>query len=84
MSAVYPNPFNPEAQFYLTLAMSQEVNIDVYNALGQKVKRLYAGQLEADQVHAFNFKAENLPGGLYLINATGQNFSTTQRAMLVK
>lgn len=84
MSAVYPNPFNPQAQFYLTLATPQEVSIDVYNALGQKVTQLFNGQLEADQVHAFNFEAENLPGGLYLINATGQNFSTTQRAMLVK
>ncbi len=84
MSAVYPNPFNPQAQFFLTLPSAQRVSIDVYNALGQKVKQLYTGLLEADQVHEFNFEAGDLPGGLYLINATGDSFSTTQRAMLVK
>lgn len=84
MSSLYPNPFNPKAQFSLTLATQQEVSIDVYNALGQKVTQLYKGLLEADQVHAFNFEASDLPGGLYLINATGQNFTTTQQAMLVK
>ncbi len=84
MSSIYPNPFNPSAQFYLTLSTSQEVDIQVYNALGQKVKQLFRGSLPADEVHAFNFEASNLPGGLYLINATGQDFSTTQRAMLMK
>ncbi len=84
MSSLYPNPFNPEAKFYLTLANAQEVNIEVYNALGQRVTQLFQGVLEADQVHTFNFEASGLPGGLYLINATGQNFSTTQRAMYLK
>ncbi len=84
MSALYPNPFNPAAQFYLTLSTPQRVNIDVYNALGQKVASLFDGVLAANELHQFNFRAEELPGGLYLINATGENFSTTQRAMLVK
>ncbi|MEM8484742.1 MAG: FG-GAP-like repeat-containing protein [Bacteroidota bacterium] len=84
MSSLYPNPFNPAAKFYLTLASQQEVNIEVYNALGQRVTQLFRGVLEANQVHTFDFEASGLPGGLYLINATGQNFSTTQRAMYLK
>ena len=84
MSSVYPNPFNPEAKFYLTLPRQEEVNIEVYNALGQRVTQLFKGVLEANQVHSFDFEASGLPGGLYLINATGQTFSTTQRAMYLK
>ena len=84
MSDVYPNPFNPQARFYLSLSIPQEVRIDVYNALGQRVLRLYDGLLAANEAHEFDFDANDLPGGLYMIHAFGETFATTKKAMLVK
>ena len=84
MSDVYPNPFNPQTRFFLSLSSPQKVQIDVYNAIGQRVARLHDGTLPADQAHEFDFEAGDLPGGLYVIHALGESFSTTRTAMLVK
>lgn len=84
LTDVYPNPFNPNTRVYLTVSSSQQVAIDVYNTLGQHVARLHDGNLSADESHAFNFEADGLPGGIYLIRATGENFVDTRQALLVK
>ena len=84
MSEVYPNPFNPQARFYLSISSPQKVQIDVYNALGQRVVRLHEGILGANESYEFDFHADDLPGGLYVIHAAGETFSSTRKAVLVK
>jgi flagellar hook assembly protein FlgD len=36
----YPNPFNPETKIAYKLAKTTKVSLDIYNALGQKVRTL--------------------------------------------
>ena len=84
VSPPYPNPFNPQTQFSVTVNVSQRVNISVYNTLGQRVMELHDGMLEASENHQFDVYADELPGGLYLIHAVGEYFSDTRQAMLIK
>ena len=84
LSAAYPNPFNPQTQFTLTVGRRQQVTVIVYDALGRRVRTLHDGALAANTVHAFAFDAEDLPSGLYVIRVSGETFATTRRAVLVK
>lgn len=83
LSAVYPNPFNPQATFTLALLQAQDVTVAVYDILGQRVATLHEGGLAA-QEHRFTLNAAGWPSGLYLVRAVGEQFVTTQRAVLLK
>ncbi len=83
-TTVYPNPFNPRAQFTLTLGASQQVRVEVFDTMGRRVAVLHDGALEAERPYGFLFDAGGLPGGLYLFQATGDLFSATESALLVK
>ena len=84
LSAIYPNPFNPTTQFTLTMGQTQQVSIDVYNVLGQRVASLHEGILTGQSTHAFTFEATNQPSGLYLIQVTGEQFVETRQVVLMK
>lgn len=80
----YPNPFNPQTQFTLTVSEAQHVIVEVYNMLGRRVEVLHDGRLTAEQAYTFTFEAGNEPSGIYLIRVTGEQFTTTQRITLLK
>lgn len=84
LSAVFPNPFNPEAQLTLTLAQPQHVAVEVYDLLGRHVETLFTGVLGTAGEHRFTFEAGTLPSGLYLVQVAGETFTATRRAMLLK
>lgn len=79
ISAVYPNPFADQASLNLEVARSQDVDIAVYNLLGQRVATLANETLAAGEVHEFELNGRNLPSGLYVIRARGAEFSDTVR-----
>ncbi|MEM1096538.1 MAG: S8 family serine peptidase [Bacteroidota bacterium] len=84
LSEVYPNPFNPTAQFSLLLRQQEEVNIGVYDVTGRRVAMLHQGRLDPSQLHTFTLDASVLASGLYLVRASGETFAATRRALLVK
>lgn len=84
LSAAYPNPFNPETQFTLTLAEAQHVQVSVYDITGREVALLHEGQLASNQPHDFRFQANNLPSGIYFYRVTGEHFNETRRLLLLK
>lgn len=65
----YPNPFNPETVVGFGLAESGQVRLEVFNALGQRVKILVAGELAAGQ-HSARFDGAHLPSGTYFYRLT--------------
>jgi len=63
--SAYPNPFNPQTTFKITLPTIQFVTLEVYNMLGQKVQTLANGKLEAGE-HNFQFNGTHLATGTYI------------------
>jgi subtilisin-like proprotein convertase family protein len=84
LGAAYPNPFNPQTRFELAVRTEQRVAVNVYDALGRNVATLFEGTLPANESRAFTFEASNLPSGIYLIRAVGEQFTQTQRVTLAK
>ena len=84
LSAAYPNPFNPETQFSLSVARAQQVQVTVYDVVGRRVAGLHDGIIEAQTTQAFRFEAGSLPSGLYLVWVVGERFLTSQTITLVK
>ncbi|HCR48791.1 MAG TPA: hypothetical protein DIW24_04115, partial [Bacteroidetes bacterium] len=84
LSAAYPNPFNPQTTFTLTVGRTQTVQVEVYDAVGRRVGVLHRGELGANEAHAFRIAAQGLSSGTYFIRATGEEFSGIQKVMLLK
>ncbi|MCG6912327.1 T9SS type A sorting domain-containing protein, partial [bacterium BMS3Abin03] len=79
----YPNPFNPSTTINFTLPVEDAVSLIVYNAIGEQVKVLYSGVLEAG-VHSFNFSGDDLPSGLYVYKLSTSAGNQIRKMMLVK
>lgn len=84
LTAAYPNPFNPETSFSLSVARTQEVQVAVYDVVGRRVALLYEGSFPAATTRAFRFEADALPSGVYLLQVLGEQFVTTQPLVLTK
>jgi hypothetical protein len=80
----YPNPFNPTTTINIGLPVRADVSLDVYNIVGEKVLRLYSGELEAGNYN-YIFDASKLTSGIYIyvLNAVGEDGknSTLSRKM---
>ncbi|HYE96934.1 MAG TPA: T9SS type A sorting domain-containing protein, partial [Rubricoccaceae bacterium] len=84
LTGAYPNPFNPQTRFELSVAREQRVTIALFDVLGREVVRLHDGVLAADRAHTFAIDGRGLPSGLYVYRATGETFTEAGRVTLVK
>ena len=84
LSSAYPNPFNPETRFMVTSQERQEVSVEVYNLLGERVKVLFSGIMTAGESRWFVFEAGSLPSGIYLYRAKSDRHSVTRQFILIE
>ena len=84
LSSAFPNPFNAGARFTLEVAEQQDVLVEVFNAVGQRVATLHDGALTAGSVHEFDIDGSDLASGVYLIRTVGERFSDMQQVTLVR
>ncbi|MFO8029944.1 MAG: DUF4623 domain-containing protein [Cyclonatronaceae bacterium] len=79
----YPNPFNPTTTIRFTIPESQDVRLDVYNVLGQRVATLVNTQMNAG-THTVPFDATRLASGMYIYRLQAGEFVQQRKMMLVK
>jgi hypothetical protein len=84
----YPNPFNPSTQIGFALPTDSEVELSVFNILGQKVTTLALGRLPAGN-HTTTWQGTDANGGavasgIYFYRITANNFVETKKMMLLK
>ena len=84
LSEIYPNPFNPQAQFTLTLKRAQHTQVEVVNMLGQRAILLHDGRLEANTAHRFTLEAGSLPSGMYFVRVAGEAETAVRSVVLLK
>jgi hypothetical protein len=78
----YPNPFNPKTQILFSLAERGMVKLRVYNVLGQMVKELVNGELNAG-IHKLEFSGNNLASGIYIYRLDIKDKFTDVKKMLL-
>ena len=79
----YPNPFNPNTTIRYSLSTSSQVNLRVYNILGQKVTTLVDNNQQAGQ-YKVDFNADNLESGTYFYILSVDGKSQSRRMVLMK
>jgi hypothetical protein len=84
LSQNYPNPFNPSTIISWNLAVASQVDLSVYNILGQKVATLVSGKQPAGS-YKIEWDATELATGVYLYRLfTDQGFVQTRKLVLIK
>ena len=79
----YPNPFNPTTNISFYLPRSSDVNLVVYNSLGQKVKGLLDQKMTSG-LHTTVFSSVNLSSGIYYYKIKSSNGVITKKMLLYK
>jgi Secretion system C-terminal sorting domain len=79
----YPNPFNPSTTITFTLPVNENVSLSIYNMLGEEIKVLQNGFLEAG-TYSYNFIADGLASGFYIYKLSSKNKIQTKKMLLLK
>lgn len=83
LSQNYPNPFNPITQIRYTLPRDCEVELTIYNILGQKVTTLVDGKQKAGY-KTVRWDAGSFSSGIYFCRLTAGDFVDTRKMVLLK
>lgn len=83
-----PNPFNPETIIAFDLPQDSVVHLDIYDALGQKVRTLVSSSL-ATGAHRFAWDSRDARGsqvssGVYFYRLQAGEYVQTRRMLLLK
>jgi hypothetical protein len=92
LSQNYPNPFNPVTRFSVDVPKLSEVDVTVYDLLGQKIATLLTGQQDAGY-HTIEWDSKDshgltVPSGMYVVRmsagGSGSDFTGVRKIMLLK
>jgi len=84
----FPNPFNPSTTINFDLPVTELVELNIYNNLGQKLRSLTDGEFTAgthqvqwDGLDEFGREA---PAGVYFYQIQAGSFQATNKMLLIK
>jgi spore germination protein YaaH len=79
----YPNPFNSSTEIRWQLAVGSDVEISVYNMLGEKVTNLVTG-FRGPGSHSYHFDASDLASGVYYYQLVTSEFTQVKKMILLQ
>jgi len=79
----YPNPFNPTTIINYELRITNEVNLSIYNVLGQKIATLVSGKQTAGY-HQVEWDASRFATGVYYYVLKAGEFRDVKKMVLIK
>jgi len=79
----YPNPFNPETTIRYQLPESVEIDLSIYNYLGEMITGLTAGR-QAAGIHEVRWNAAESASGIYYCHLKAGKYNNTIKLMLIK
>jgi len=79
----YPNPFNPITQIQYEMKSAGQVNMELFDIRGAKVRTLINEQKPAGS-YEFTFDGLQLSSGVYFYSMTANGFTETRKLVLMK
>jgi hypothetical protein len=87
----YPNPFNPSTKIKYSVPQSSQVQIKVFDVLGNEIETL-VNEEKLVGTYEVTVNAESLPSGVYFYqmravdseSSSGQGFVETKKMILLK
>jgi hypothetical protein len=79
----YPNPFNPRTTIRFDILKAGDVELNIYNPLGQRVATLVNERL-APGAYQFDWNASILASGVYLYQLKTAEFTQVRKMILMK
>ena len=79
----YPNPFNPTTTIKFAVPKESNVNLNIYNVLGELVSTLVNEQMKPGY-YEYGLDATNLASGVYLYKLQAGSFVETKKMILLK
>jgi len=79
----YPNPFNPKTIINYELPITNEIELSIYNLLGEKVAILVSEKQPAGR-YQVEWDASQLASGLYFYRLDSGKFSDIKKMVLIK
>jgi hypothetical protein len=83
LSQNYPNPFNPSTTIKFSLPEKRNVNLVVYNILGEEIATLLNEVKEAG-IYTIEFNASELNSGIYFYKMETDGFTKVRKLNLLK
>jgi len=88
LSQNFPNPFNPSTEISFALPDLREVNLSVYDVLGQEIKSLVSGPMAAGFHRVIWNGANNdgaaVPSGTYFYRLDAGDYSQSMKMVMLK
>ena len=83
LSQNYPNPFNPTTNIKFSLPKATNVQLVIFNSMGQEVKSL-VNEFKNAGSYSVDFNASSLASGTYFYKLITSDFVETKKMTLVK
>jgi hypothetical protein len=79
----YPNPFNPSTKIKYSISQSSQVQIKVFDILGNEIETL-VNEEKPVGTYELTWNAEALPSGVYFYQLKAGSFVETKKMLLLK
>jgi hypothetical protein len=79
----YPNPFNSTARMTLTIGNPSNIDLSVYNLLGQRVASIFRG-FRPQGVHSLDWAPTDLAAGIYFLRLSAGQHSRSIKILYLK
>jgi hypothetical protein len=79
----YPNPFNPTTTIQYDLPKESNVELIIYNLLGEKIAEL-VNTIQKTGRYEVKWNAENFASGIYIYQFKAGDFISSKKLLLVK
>ena len=83
LSQNYPNPFNPITTINFQIPIANNVDLSIYNLLGQKIETLVSGRQPAGR-YQVEWDARGFASGVYFYKIEAGNFIEVKKMIIIR
>jgi hypothetical protein len=80
---IYPNPFNNSAQIIFTLPKTSNIQIKIFNIIGEEIYEITNGEYNAGE-HQIYFNSSRIASGFYILTLRTENEFLSKKIIILK